>query len=57
MNYRVHKFRMKMSQDQDQLEQFLNNLDGEVVSILPNVTFGPLLVPQVDFVLIVEKTE
>ena len=56
MKYRVHRFNLKMTQDQDRLEQFLNNLDGEVVSIIPNV--APVafsLHAQVDFLLIVEK--
>lgn len=57
MKYRVHKFRIRMTQDKDQLEQFLNTLRGEIVAIIPNVTPGPALVPQVDFLLIVEKVE
>lgn len=38
MKYRVHRFDIKMTRDQGKLEQFLNNLEGEVVSIVPNVT-------------------
>lgn len=53
MKYRVHHFRIRMTQDQSNLEQFLNNLDGEVVAIIPNVT--PIPATYVDFVLIVEK--
>jgi hypothetical protein len=55
MKYRVHRFDIKMTTDQHRLEQFLNDLEGEVVAIIPNVTPGPLLVPRVNFVLIVEK--
>jgi hypothetical protein len=56
MKYRVHRLNLKLSEDQGKLEQFLNNLDGEVISIIPNVTFIPiLLASKVDFVLIVEK--
>jgi len=36
MKYKVHRFEINMTQDQDRLEQFLNNLEGEVVSIIPN---------------------
>jgi hypothetical protein len=42
-----------MSRDQHKLEQFLNDLEGEVVAIIPNVT--PLPATFVDFLLIVEK--
>lgn len=55
MTYRVHRFDIKMKRDQGQLEQFLNSLDGEVVSITPNVTVGFMWIPRVDFLLIVEK--
>ena len=55
MAYRVHRFNIKMARDQNQLEQFLNSLDGEVVSITPNVTVGFMWIPRVDFLLIVEK--
>jgi hypothetical protein len=51
--YRVHHFNLKMTTDQGKLEQFLNNLEGEVVAIIPNVT--PFPATFVDFVLIVEK--
>ena len=37
MKYRVHRFDIKMARDQAKLEQFLNNLEGEVVTIVPNV--------------------
>lgn len=51
--YRVHRFNLRMTADQTKLEQFLNNLEGEVVAIIPNVT--PFPATFVDFVLIVEK--
>jgi hypothetical protein len=42
--YRVHRVDIRMRTDQARFEQFLNNLEGEVVSIIPNVspswTFG-----------------
>ena len=57
--YRVYRFDIKMTEDQTRLEQFLNSLEGEVVSIIPNVT--PKFTPggmgaEVDFLFIVEKT-
>ena len=54
--YRVHRFELKMTADQSKLEQFLNSLNGEVITIIPNVTVTPfILTAQVDFLLIVEK--
>ena len=56
--YRVHRLEVKMSQDQHILEQFLNDLDGEVISIIPNVrphfTMGGMGA-RVSFLYIVEK--
>ena len=51
--YRVHRFNLRMTDDQSKLEQFLNSLEGEIISIGPNVTWFPKV--QVDFVLIVER--
>jgi hypothetical protein len=53
MKYRVHQFNLSMTRDQQNLERFLNNLKGEVVAIIPNVT--PFPANFVNFVLIVEK--
>ena len=58
MKYKVHRFDLKMEQDQRKLEQFLNSLEGEVVTIIPNIkpTFlGMGATAIVDFVLIVER--
>jgi len=52
MKYRVHRFNISMTKDQGKLEQYLNGLEGEVVAIIPNVTWPRI---QVDFLLIVEK--
>ena len=57
MKYRIHRFDIKMTTDQSKLEQFLNNLRGEVVAIIPNIKLKAFWVHQVDFVLIVEKLE
>ena len=58
MKYKVHRFPLKMTEDQDRLEEFLNTLRGELVSIIPNVqpTFQFMgATAKVDFLLIVEK--
>lgn len=58
MVYKVHKLKLDMNEDQQMLEQFLNNLRGEVVSIIPNVKpiFRPMgATAKVDFLLIIEK--
>jgi hypothetical protein len=53
--YRVHHFELKMTSDQSKLEQFLNSLEGEIVAIIPNVTWGAFWNHHVDILLIVEK--
>jgi hypothetical protein len=36
--YRVHRFDVKRAKDQDNLEQFLNSLEGDVIAVTSNVT-------------------
>jgi len=58
MKYNKHRFEINMEKDQDKLKQFLNSLNGEIVSIIPNVkpTFKRMgATAKVDFLLIVEK--
>jgi hypothetical protein len=58
MSYEIHRFDINMEKDQDKLKQFLNNLQGEVVAIIPNVkpTFQPMgATAKVNFLLIIEK--
>ena len=55
MKYRVHRLDVSMTRDQVKLEQFLNNLDGEVIAIIPNITVWVFWIHKVDFLLIVEK--
>jgi len=60
MKYKVHQFEIKMNSDSGRLEQFLNSLQGEVVSIVPNVKNTTLaqiygVSRKVDFLLIIEK--
>jgi len=53
MKYRVHRLKIRMTEDQRKLEEFLNSLEGEILSIIPNVCQIGFV--HVDFVLIVEK--
>jgi len=60
MKYKVHKLEINMEKDQIKLEDFLNNLKGEVVSILPNNKRMSLfqiygVSAKIDFVYVVEK--
>ena len=60
MKYRVHRLEIEMESDQNKLEQFLNNLEGEVVSIIPNIKRTTLfqiygITRKINFILIVEK--
>ena len=60
MKYKVHRLEIRMKDDQDRLERFLNGLRGEVVSIIPNVKNTTLaqiygMTRKIDFLLIVEK--
>ncbi|KYK24356.1 hypothetical protein AYK25_00545 [Thermoplasmatales archaeon SM1-50] len=58
--YRVHRFEVTGKDLSNKLEQFLNNLEGEVVSIVPNIKKANLpqiygITAKVDFLMIVEK--
>jgi hypothetical protein len=58
MKYRVHRLKVNHDSAQEKLEQFLNKLEGEVVSVAPYVT--PVFqfmgaTAKVNFLLIVEK--
>ncbi len=62
MKYKVHRLDISPGNDQDKLELFLNTLEGEVVTIIPNIKKTTLsqiygVTPKVDFLLIVEKIE
>ena len=54
-HYRVHRIDVSMAKDEANLERFLDDLQGEVVSIVPNVAVGFLWFHRVDFLLIIEK--
>ncbi|RQV95520.1 hypothetical protein EH221_05980 [bacterium] len=58
MKYKVHRFEIDMPKDRERLEQFMYNIEGEIVSIIPHVkpTFQLMgATSKVDFLLIVEK--
>jgi len=60
MKYKVHRMEIDLEKDQAKLEQFLNNLHGEVVTIIPNIAKTSLFqiygaTRKIDFILIVEK--
>ncbi|MBT3292973.1 hypothetical protein HN512_00745 [Candidatus Peregrinibacteria bacterium] len=57
-NFKVHRLDVKRDNMQQNLEQFLNSLHEEVISIIPNVkpTFQFMgATAKVDFLLIVER--
>lgn len=58
MPYRVHRLEIKLDKEEHKLEQFLNTLSGEVVSIIPHI--APKMHPmgataKIDYLIIVEK--
>ena len=58
--YKVHRLEVKGEDIYNKLEQFLNDLEGEVVSIIPNIKRGSLpqiygVTAKVNFLMIVEK--
>ena len=58
MKNKVHRLDVKPDNMQLKLEKFLNELDGEIVAIIPNVkpTFQLMgATAKVDYLLIVEK--
>ena len=60
MKYKTHRLEFNMNTDQHLLDQFLNSLKGEVVSIIPNNKNISLLqiygiTRKIDFLLITEK--
>lgn len=62
MKYKVHRFDIHMEDDQFKLEEFLNSLKGEIVSVITNnrnVNLAQIygVSRKVDFLLIIEKTK
>jgi len=58
MKYKVHKLNIKLGKNTDMLENFLNNLKGEVISIIPDVkTLFLFYGSKVHSILIIEKVK
>ena len=62
MKYRVHRLDVKSDNMEEKLEQFLNKLDGEVISVIPNHAKTTLfqfygITSKIDFILIIEKVK
>jgi hypothetical protein len=54
---RVHRFDLRMTADQSKLERFLNSLEGEIITIIPNVTVTPFVwASRVDFAILLPHT-
>ncbi len=62
MAYRVHRFDINMEDDRQPLEDFLNTLQGDVVSIIPNNRRTNLAqiygtTRKIDFLYIIERVQ
>ena len=56
MKYKVHKLNINLNKESEILENFLNNLKGEVISIIPNVkTLFLFYGANVRTIIIIEK--
>jgi len=56
MKYKVHKLNIKLAREPEMLENFLNNLKGDVVAIIPDVnTLFLCYGAKVKSIIIVEK--
>jgi hypothetical protein len=61
MSYKVHRLDINMETEPAKLQVFLNQLEGEVVSIIPNIKKTTLAqifgaTSKVDSVVVVERT-
>jgi hypothetical protein len=60
VKYQVHRLKVKEDNAQNKLERFLNQLEGEILAIVPYATptfQGMGATSKVGFLLIVEKTK
>jgi len=58
MKYRVHRIDVKRNNMQEKLENFINKMDGELISVMPDVrpTFRAMgATAKIDFILVIEK--
>jgi hypothetical protein len=57
MKYRVHRVKVRNSTLQQDVEHFINTLEGEISSIVPHIApFFLFYGGTIDYVLVVEKT-
>ena len=59
MKYNVHRLEVNEATAEEKLERFLNQLEGEVLSVIPFTTPKFLVVgiaSRIEYLLIVEKT-
>ncbi|MCK4592586.1 hypothetical protein KAT63_04080 [Candidatus Parcubacteria bacterium] len=60
MKHKVHRLDVKSDNMQEKLEKFLNELDGEIIAVIPNVkpTFQLMgATAKINYLLIVEKVD
>lgn len=56
MKYRTHRLDVNKDNIQEKLEAFINNLDGEIIAIIPNVTqYFMMYGAKINYLIIVEK--
>jgi hypothetical protein len=58
MKYRTHRLDVNKVNIQEKLEAFINNLDGEVIAVIPNVTqYFMMYGAKINYLIIVEKVK
>ncbi|MCU0371772.1 MAG: hypothetical protein MUE56_00835 [Ignavibacteria bacterium] len=58
MKYRTHRLVVNKVNIQEKLEAFINNLDGEVIAIIPSITqFFMMYGAKINYLIIVEKVK
>lgn len=58
MKYSVHRIDVNTDNMQEKLESFINNMEGDLISVIPNVrpTFqGMGATAKIDYLLIIQK--
>ena len=59
MKYRVHRIEVDSKNMQEILEQFINQLSGEVISVVPDIRPAYMIIggtAKIRFLLVIEKT-
>lgn len=56
MKYRTHRLDVNKDNIQEKLEAFINNLDGEIIAVIPNVTqYFMMYGAKINYLIIIEK--